>query len=65
MTGVQTCALPISPSLPQDFKGYNANVEMELSAPNFMSTIDIVFLPGFYDLYDMLNLPVPTYNFAP
>jgi hypothetical protein len=50
-----------SPALPSAFKGFDTNVEMALGSSIFDGrTIDIVFLPGFYDMYDMMNLPTDT-----
>jgi hypothetical protein len=46
------------PGVPSDLKGVNANVEVIFGSPLFDGrTIDLLFLPGFYDLYDMLNIP--------
>ncbi len=52
--------------LPNVYRGMNANVELAFSSPLMDGrSIDLLFLPGFYDYYDFLQLPQSTYNFAP
>jgi hypothetical protein len=46
------------PTLPADFRGIDANIEMTLHSPLFDGrSIDLMFLPGWFDLYQMLDLP--------
>jgi hypothetical protein len=49
---------PSSSGGPEFFKQFNANTEVAFGADSFNGrTIDVVFLPGFFGLYDMLNIP--------
>ena len=40
------------------FKNFDANVEVAFSSPLFSGrSIDVLFLPGFFDLYRMIDHP--------
>lgn len=44
------------PALPSVYKGFDANVEVAFHSPLFEGrSIDLLFLPGFFDLYDMFS----------
>jgi hypothetical protein len=47
---------------PNVFRGFDANVELAFHSPLFNGrSIDLIMLPGFFDLYDMLMLPAVSY----
>jgi hypothetical protein len=55
---IPSASEPSPNAQPNVFKGFDANVELAFTSPLFEGrSIDLIFLPGFYDLYQMLELP--------